>query len=171
MARVLILRHGKAENIADTGRDKDRRLVRRGEDNADYMGKQIKNHMKTPDMVLVSPAERTSSTAKQVMAHLDDVPVIYEDRIYNADGETLWDLITDYAHKERSVLVIGHNPGLIILMYMLLDDEGMRGTTNISDFPTATLAELVFDAPTIGNIQQKTGTLLSLLRPRDLEIK
>ena len=102
---------------------------------------------------------------------LDDIPLVIEDRIYNADGETLWDVITDYAHDDKSVLIIGHNPGLIILMYMLLDDDGMRGQNNISDFPTCSLAELVFDAEKIGDIQQKTGTLLSLLRPRDLGLK
>ena len=145
--------------------------MRRGQDNALYMGGQIKDHMKKPDMVLVSSAERTSETAQHVMKALGDIPLVTEDRIYNADGETLWDVITDYAHDDKSVLIIGHNPGLIILMYMLLDDDGMRGLNNISDFPTCSLAELVFDAEKIGDIQQKTGTLLSLLRPRDLGIK
>ena len=171
MARLLILRHGKAENFADSGHDKDRRLVRRGEENAKYMGKQIKDHMKKPDLVLVSSATRTQETASFVMKALGDIPVVTEDRIYNADGETLWDIITDYAHDDKTVLIIGHNPGLIILMYMLMDDDGMRGQNNISDFPTCSLAELVFDANKIGDIKQKTGTLLSLLRPRDLGIK
>ena len=171
MARLLILRHGKAENVSESGHDRDRRLVRRGEDNALYMGKQIRDHMKRPDRVLISSAARTQETAKQVMSCLGDIPSITEDRIYNADGETLWDVITDYAHEDKTVLIIGHNPGLIILMYMLLDDDGMRSQSNISDFPTSSLAELVFDAQTIGDIKQKTGTLLSLLRPRDLGLK
>ena len=171
MARILILRHGKTENTAPSGHDFDRRLVRRGENNATHMGQLINDHMKRPDMVLVSSAERTQATAKFVMASLGDVPVVTEDRIYNADGDTLWDVITDYAYDEKTILVIGHNPGLIILMYMLMDDDGMRGVHNISDFPTASLAELVFDVPTIGAITPKTGTLLSLLRPRDLGIK
>ena len=170
MARILILRHGKAENESASGVDLDRRLIRRGEDNASYMGKQIKNHMKKPGIVLVSPAERTNATANMVMAQIGDIPLVIEDRIYNADGETLWDVVTSYAHNEETVLIIGHNPGLIILMHMLLDDEGIRGTGNIGDFPTSSLAELVFDASTIGDIKLKTGALLSLLRPRDLGI-
>ena len=144
--------------------------MRRGQDNALYMGKQIKDHMKKPDMVLVSSAERTSETAQQVMKTLGDIPLVTEDRIYNAD-ETLWDVITDYAHDDKSVLIIGHNPGLIILMYMLLDDDGMRGQNNISDFPTCSLAELVLMQKKLVISNKKTGTLLSLLRPRDLGLK
>ncbi len=171
MARLLILRHGKAENIASTGHDIDRVLIHRGEDNADYMGKQINDHMKRPQLVLVSPAARTQATASLIMPHLGDVPMVTEDRIYNADGETLYDVLTDYGHDLEHLLLIGHNPGLIVLMHMLLDDDGNRDYATISDFPTCSLAQLGFEAEHIGDIGRNKGTLLSLQRPRDLGLK
>ncbi|MCE2517665.1 MAG: histidine phosphatase family protein, partial [Alphaproteobacteria bacterium] len=84
-----------------------------------------------------------------------------------ADGETLFDVITDHAHDLNNILLIGHNPGLIILMHILLAEDGNRAQKSISDFPTASLAEMVFEAPTIGQITRGSGTLVSLMRPRD----
>jgi phosphohistidine phosphatase len=168
MARLFILRHGKTEKASPTGHDIDRRLVGRGENDAVHMGKQINEHMKRPDLVLVSPAERARATAEHVTAQLGEIPIIFEDRIYQADGERLLNVLTDHARNSETVLLIGHNPGLVILMLMLMDDKSSQFHGTISDFPTCALAELNFDTPHVGNIAPNTGTLVSLLRPRDL---
>lgn len=167
MARLLILRHGKTEDTAPSGKDFERRLIHRGERNTAFVGKVITSHMHKPDLVLVSPAVRTQATADIIQSCLGGVEQTNEPRIYNADGETLFDVITDHAYDLKNVLLIGHNPGLIILMHILLAEDGNRAQKAISDFPTASLAEMVFEAPTIGQVTRGSGTLASLMRPRD----
>ena len=132
------------------------------------MGKIITSHMHKPELVLVSPAVRTASTAAIIQSHLNDVEQINDPRIYNADGETLFDVLTDHATDQKNVLLIGHNPGLIILMHILLAEEGNRAQKSISEFPTASLAEIAFEANTIGDITRASGTIISLMRPKDL---
>jgi phosphohistidine phosphatase len=168
MARLFILRHGKTEKASPTGHDIDRRLVGRGKNNAVHMGKQINEHMQRPDLVLTSPAERARATAEHATAQLGDIPIISEYRIYQADGEALLNVLTYHARNSETVLLIGHNPGLVILVLMLMDDNGSQPHATISDFPTCALAELSFETPHVGGIEPNSGTLVSLLRPRDL---
>lgn len=168
MARLLILRHGKSQDDADNGKDADRKLIHRGERNAHDMGKIITSHMHRPELVLVSPAVRTLATAEIVQTHLNNVEQITDPRIYNADGETLFDVLTDHGFENKNVLLIGHNPGLIILMHILLAEDGNRAQKSISEFPTASLADMAFEAEKIGDITRASGTIVSLMRPKDL---
>lgn len=167
MARLFFLRHGKAEDVSPLGEDRHRKLVGRGERNANEIGQLINKVMKKPDLILVSPAERTQQTAAIVKQHLGDVELVTENRIYNADGETLLDVITDYGFEQKCIMVVGHNPGLIILMHILLAEDGNRAQKSISDFPTASLAEMVFEDDMIADIKRSSGTLVSLKRPRE----
>jgi phosphohistidine phosphatase len=167
MARLLILRHGKAEDESPSGDDRQRKLVHRGERNADEVGQLIKDHINSPELVLVSPSLRTQETALIVQQHLGHINQVNDSRIYNADGEALLNVIIENAPSLSRVLLIGHNPGLMVLMHILMAEDGNRAETSISDFPSSALAEMVFEAPTIGQIARSSGILLSLMRPRE----
>ena len=169
MARLIVFRHGKTEIVSNTGRDFDRELVSRGQRNSVQMAGMIKNHMKTPDIVIVSPAMRTRQTAKYAlpaMGYHDD-PVI-DERIYNATGDTLYDVLRDHAADKKTALIIGHNPGLIILMDILMSVDEDHNASLIADFPTASVGDVVFEADTFADVMPNSGKLLSLLRPREL---
>lgn len=169
MARLFIFRHGKTEFTSPTGRDRDRRLVSRGVRNSLQMAELMQKHMPCPEVILVSPAARTIETAEKVISVFGNEPeVIHDDRLYLADGDTLFDVITSKAGEARVAMVIGHNPGLFILAHLLMAEDGNRATKSLSDFPTAALADMVFEAETMKDLSYDSGQLLSLLRPREL---
>ena len=62
MARITLLRHGKSENPQTGVSDIDRALIKRGQQNADNVGKMMVRQKMLPDLVLVSPAMRTKQT-------------------------------------------------------------------------------------------------------------
>ena len=169
MARLIVFRHGKTEIVSGTGRDFDRELVSRGQRNSVQMAGMIRNHMKTPDIVIVSPAMRTRQTAEYALPALGyhDDPVI-DERIYNATGDTLYDVLRDHAADKKTALIIGHNPGLIILMDILMAVDEDHNASLIADFPTASVGDVVFEADTFKDVMPNSGKLLSLLRPREL---
>lgn len=167
MAKLFLLRHGKAEHESPSGDDRQRKLVHRGERNADKVGQLIKEHMHCPNLMLVSPALRAQQTALIVQQHLGHIEQVNDNRIYNADGEILLHVITEYGEGASSLLLIGHNPSLTILINMLMAEDGNRAQTQISDFPTSALAEMVFEAPDIAQITPNSGVLASLIRPQD----
>ena len=169
MARLLVFRHGKTEIVSRTGKDFDRALVTRGERNSAQMARMLKSHMPKPDIVMVSPATRTRQTAEHALPVLGyhDEPVI-DERIYNATGDMLYDVLRDHAADKKTALIIGHNPGLIILMDILMAVDEDHNASLIADFPTASVGDVVFEADTFGQVLPNSGKLLSLLRPREL---
>ena len=168
MARLYILRHGKTELVSATGLDFDRNLIQRGEKNSSQIGKMLHDHFPKPELVIYSPANRTRQTAELVLAEIKDTLSIDDRRIYNAEAETLFDVITDHGFDCKTVMLIGHNPGLILLMHMLMAEDGNWAGHNIIDYPSASFAELVFEPETFGEITRDSGVLLKLLRPREL---
>ena len=165
MARLIVFRHGKTEIVSKTGKDFDRELIPKGERNAAQMGGMIKTHASIPDIAIVSPARRARQTAELALAAMafQSDPII-DDRIYNATGDTLCEVLHDHASAHETVLIIGHNPGLIMLMDIMIAPEQ---DLKIADFPTAAVGDLVFEAKTFSTVAPNSGKLISLMRPRD----
>ena len=169
MARLLILRHGKTELVSDTGRDFDRKLVERGKRNSADMARYIKGHLTIPDIVLVSAAARTIGTAEWVIKEWTKQPeYIVDEGIYNASSDMLFDLIHEHAGAASTAMIIGHNPGMILLCHDLMAEDGNQAGQDVNDFPTATLADMVFDLDQLKDLERESGKLLSLIRPRDM---
>lgn len=169
MARLLILRHGKTELVSETGRDFDRKLVDRGKRNCIDVARYIKGHLSVPELVLCSPAARAAETKDWVIAEWETTPVVIEDeRIYNASGEMLFDVLSDHAGPYETVMIVGHNPGMILLAHLLMGEDGNFAGKDINDYPTTTLADMLFDVDNFASLQPESGKLLSLIRPRDM---
>ena len=166
MARITLFRHAKAETPTMQKSDFDRVLAKRGRRNADRMGRFIARNNLLPDMVIASPAARTRETYELASVHWPDIPVIYRDSIYEASASTILGAIDALAGDAERVMVIGHNPGLAILLGNLV--ETLPPDADIFYFPTSCLAEIGFDAPIIGEIAPESGRLMSLVRARDL---
>ena len=96
MRRLMLLRHAKTERAEPGERDRDRKLTKRGRADAPLIGAYMARHRFIPDLVLVSPAQRTVETWALVEAAFSKAPkVVKNDRIYNAGTETLAELIRE----------------------------------------------------------------------------
>ena len=167
MARIILLRHGKAEMPSIDCSDFDRPLNARGTQNAAAIGKFLASHKLLPELVLVSPARRTLQTCDQVNQEWQDrIPVRLVDSLYEASAQTVLSAIFDNAGDCRSVMVIGHNPSLVVLLNHLTSNHTSAFNTTI--FPTCTLADIGFEAAHITDIDCEHGRLISLKTVRDL---
>jgi len=120
MRRLMLLRHAKTERAGPGERDRDRKLMKRGRDDAALIGKYMSDHGLVPDLAIVSPAVRAQETWALVAAGFAKAPRIAIDgRIYNAVPETLISLIGE-TRKTPALLVVGHNPGLHELALQLI---------------------------------------------------
>ena len=82
MARITLIRHGKAEMPRVDGNDFERGLVQRGMQNAEAVGQFMQTHKMLPDLVLVSPSLRTRQTYELMSASWAKPPrVTYEDKL------------------------------------------------------------------------------------------
>jgi phosphohistidine phosphatase len=121
------------------------------------------------DVALVSPARRSAETFALVRGRWPaPLEVRPEPRLYGASVGDLLAIIADSPPAAKSLLLVGHNPGLHELAVQLVgDDPGAAGLH--TKLPTGTLVEIRLDC---GNWKQAASAhcrLLRLLRPRELD--
>jgi phosphohistidine phosphatase len=129
---LVLLRHAKAESPTGAA-DRDRPLSARGQTDAQAAGGWLATRH-VPDLVLCSPAKRTRQTWHAVSTHLPagaGPEVRYERRLYLAGPDDLLAMVREIDDRVHNVLVIGHNPALSELAFLLdptggLDSDGLR---------------------------------------------
>ena len=114
MNRIVILRHAKAEKLAQT--DHARGLSSRGHKQTHEFKKWLADKTFQIDFAIVSTAKRTQETWQDL--HLD-CPVIHASDAYNASAEQWVHLISHTDVLGQTLLIVGHNPGLSDLAYAL----------------------------------------------------
>jgi len=112
--RLTLLRHGQAQTIDTCPEDFERPLTRRGCVEAQEMAARIVHRRLIPDLILVSPADRTWSTAEIIAntCELDVAQVQCARELYLATPDSTWQLLGHQSGDLRHILICGHNPGL-----------------------------------------------------------
>jgi phosphohistidine phosphatase len=142
----MLLRHAKSSWASSGMQDAARSLSGRGEAAARLMGGYMAHHSLIPDRVLCSPARRTRDTwagiAAQWPANMD---VVFDQRLYEATPQTILSVIGDQDDAARTLLVIGHNPGLQEAAELLIAAGDVELRERLREkFPTAALAVIDF---------------------------
>jgi phosphohistidine phosphatase len=150
---LTLLRHGQAQPLDSCPEDFERTLTRRGLLDAQEMATRIVHRKWIPDLILVSPAERTWATASIVAeaCELDAKQVICARELYLATPETLWRIVTQREQGPKHILVCGHNPGLSQIASRLGPKPQGR------DLPTAGLAIAKWLSGTWTTLQPETA--------------
>jgi phosphohistidine phosphatase len=166
--RLYLLRHAKSSWKEQGLADHDRPLARRGRRAA----KAIRGHLREqgiePKLVLCSTAKRARETLERVEPALGRGEVRAESALYGAAPADLLARLQEIPASVRSVMVIGHNPGLEQLA-VLLARPGPRLRELEAKFPTGALATLAFSGPGWAALDRGTAELIEFIRPRDLE--
>src|ERR1700743_44373 len=151
MLRLLILRHAKA--VQDSGEgDFARALTARGRNDAVQMGRALDTHAYIPELVLCSPAKRTTETLELLVPELAKTPrVEFLKSFYLASPRKIFDAVCDTSQDVKVVMAVGHNPGMEELADRLARKpkskaEAAHRDTLREKFPTCALAVLDFDS-------------------------
>jgi phosphohistidine phosphatase len=148
MDRLILLRHGKAEPDSPSGDDFDRRLAPRGVRESTAMGESLADLGMKPDVALVSPAARTRDTWAAAQAVFPETEARFEKDLYLADSGSIRQAAERAGKSCRTVMVVGHNPGLQELAVDLLT-EGAAPPALIARamraFPPAAAAVFLID--------------------------
>ena len=165
--RVYLLRHAKSSWKDPALADRDRPLSGRGRREAKAMCRHLGQQRVDPDLVLCSTAERARQTLEGVEPAFGRGAVRVERELYGAGPTDLLTRLREIAPSVRSVMVIGHNPGLEELALLLAGDGSERRQLE-EKFPTGALATLAFRGPWAG-LEPGAAELVGFVRPRDLE--
>jgi len=160
MFRLALLRHSEAHPHA-AGGDKERPLTKAGRKLAARMGKYCRDIPLIPDLVLVSSALRTRETFEFVAGEIgQELKVTFDPALYSAASTTIKELIADVTSEHKTVLVIGHNPGIAECAFMFSGDGDPRMLAEMrSHFPAPALAIIDFPFETWAEIAAGQGKL------------
>ena len=121
MQELILLRHAEALPAPAGADDRDRALSPHGEQEAQAAGRWLAEHGARPDRVLSSPATRTRRTAElAARAIAPGAAIGIAAEIYDATPGELLALLDQHADA-RSVLLVGHNPGIERLVALLVE--------------------------------------------------
>ena len=116
---LVLLRHSKSD-WSGTEPDAHRPLAKRGRRQAPGSGRWLAANLDGIDLAVVSPAARARETWELVSAELEaPPPTRFEDRVYAASGSDLLEVVRDLPDDTRTVVLVGHNPGMEDLVEVL----------------------------------------------------
>jgi phosphohistidine phosphatase len=167
--RLILLRHAKSA-WPDGVADRERPLAERGRKAADVIGAYMAREKLIPDLGLVSPARRAQETWKVVRKTLSgkiderEAPDIYE-----VSAERIVDVIRAVAPDIRTLLIVGHNPGMENAASLLVGDGDADAMDRMEDkFPTAGLAVIDFDIDGWDELASGSGYLERFVTPKSV---
>jgi phosphohistidine phosphatase len=178
MRRLLLLRHAKTERDSPSGLDRDRRLDSRGREDAPVIGRYLVDHNLSPDLVLVSTATRTRETWDLLARELDGKPEVdFVGDLYGADAGEVLQVVRAASGRAddkelKSILVIGHNPGLHELSIDLIGKAKVEDRQALEDnLPTSGLSVFKFAVDDWTDVSVRHGTLDRFVSPRRLRLQ
>jgi phosphohistidine phosphatase len=132
------------------------------------MGKWLKKHALVPDSVISSPALRARQTSEGAcrMMGLKPQEISWDNRVYAATVSELLDVLKGYKKKPKTLMLVGHNPGLEDLLMYLVGDR-IQTPSDGKLLPTAAVAHL--EMPDNWKaLAEGDGQLMSITRVKDI---
>ena len=154
---LYLLRHAKSswESYED---DHDRVLSERGRNDASTLGEYLHKNNIIFENTLCSTSRRTRETVSiinEVSPYSTD-EINYLDSLYHASSNKIKEIIQNYSNK--SLLIVGHNPGVSELISHLLK-------SNLVDYPTCVFAEFNLISQDVAKAEVQM-----IIRPRNKKI-
>jgi len=161
MKTITILRHAKSSWDNPGIVDFDRPLNQRGERDAPEMGRRMKTADIRPSLIVSSPAARAWATAKLVAVEIA-YPLEFLQRerdLYHAGPKRIYDVIAAQDEGFKSIMIVGHNPGLTELANQLVPDL-------TSNMPTASYVSVLIDTDTWDLQSRRSAELIEYDYPK-----
>ena len=163
MKRLILVRHAKSSWKNPGLKDFARPLNGRGKQNAPMMGKHLLRSGVLPQVVVSSPAKRAWSTARLIASeiHFKEEKLIADPEVYEADVDTLMEIIGKFSGDWQDVMLVGHNPGLTELAEMLTDQT-------FGNLPTCAICCIEFAVEKWSEISHGSGRVYLYDYPKSI---
>lgn len=161
MKTLYVLRHAKSSWDDPTLPDFERTLNERGYRDAPRIAGAMTKRNFLPDLIVASPAVRTTETAEIVKKSAAFTAKIrFNPHIYEASLEDLLAVITETPDNVDKLLLVGHNSGVETLVGNL--------TGEFRSMPTAALAAIRLNVNAWNEIKTNCGELIDFFSPKEL---
>jgi phosphohistidine phosphatase len=167
MRRIYLLRHAKSTWDEAGLADEDRPLAPRGRRATKLLADHLRREGIEPELVLCSSARRTRETLEGIAPAIGHgASVLIEPELYGASEDKLVERIRGTPDAVRSLMVIGHNPG-IQAVAMRLAGSGEDLERVARKYPTGALATLDLEG-SWHELGPGAARLAEFVTPKDL---
>jgi phosphohistidine phosphatase len=168
MLRLFLMRHAKAAwpNGID---DYERPLAPRGREAGALIATNMVREGYVPELVIISSAKRTQETFSLIRSAIPICKFVIKRDLYGASLEDLCDIIQGTESSVKSLMIIGHNPGLAELAEALVDEakSNPAAMKHLSvDFPAASFAVFDFKLDHWNDVKLGQGNLRQFITPK-----
>lgn len=154
MKRLVLVRHGKADQSGVVESDFKRSLIKKGQKDARYIAGVLRDKGIKPDIILTSDAYRAVETAEIFLDVMGSIASIISKEHFLYEGYTtgqLIDYLSNQAPGVETIFVFGHNP--------FISQSGIRLSKNFhQSFPTSGTLGLKFESDT-WNVEPGSGDI------------
>lgn len=171
MKKLYLLRHAKSDHNHRID-DHERSINERGRSACLQVVDYIKAEGITPDLILSSSSRRTKETATILIEEVyPDIKLRLSDRLYLATAGEIIRSINMLEDSCKSVMLVGHNPGLHECTVLLAGDgSDKEALLRIEQgFPTAALVIVECDIANWQELEPGRGRLLNVFVPSKSE--
>ena len=163
MKILYLVRHAKSGWGDYDQVDHERTLADRGQKDALQMGKELAEQNVTPQLIMSSSAVRAKTTAEVIASEIgyDKSQILVSEDIFQAEVETLLELVQGVEGGLDKIMLVGHNPAIT---------DFLNGLTQcgVDNVPTCGVAVIGFRVDHWSDIREGSGNLLLFTYPKKL---
>lgn len=157
MLALYLLRHGESAPGGGFSGDIGRHLTVPGRVRLLKLASLLKDRGFIVDHMIVSPATRTLETKDAIASVLGEVDFEIDNAIYEASPRHLIAAVSRQPKKFRSIMLIGHNPGISAIASYFSGEEFLSLAPGM-------MAVLYFNLDEWQLISSNTGNLMEILQ-------
>ena len=152
MKHLYLIRHAKSSWDHPHLEDMKRPLSNRGKQDAPFMGNRLREMGVQPDLIISSPAKRAYKTARKIAKQVSfpRKKIIINDQIYLNGSQALFNLVKGLDEQFKTVFLVGHNPDITSLAYLLTHHR-------VDNIPTCGIFYVSFDVIFWHDITEGSG--------------
>ena len=161
MKKLILVRHGKAEDDSPEISDFERSLVSKGKIISRLMAHKLKSKEKSPGLIVSSPAFRALETALIFAGEFGIRPeeIVLDSNVYHGISlKNLPVLLSSGSDDPDTITLFGHNPSFSDIANDLSKD-------GCDPMPKSGVVCLSFNIKTWSEIRRNTGKLEYFLKP------
>ena len=161
MKNVYFIRHAKSSWESPSLSDIETPLNPRGQRDAPFMAKMLKNKNVQADLIITSPANRALTTAKYFATemNLSSEKIDIKNVIYGAYPEDVISLIKNLDDSINTIMVFGHNPTFTSLVNRFTEDY-------IANIPTCGIVKVNADINSWSKFGEANAELTEFYYPK-----
>ncbi|MEM9888360.1 MAG: histidine phosphatase family protein [Bacteroidota bacterium] len=156
---IYFIRHAKSSWEDYRLKDIDRPLNKRGKQDAPKMATYLRELGVQADAIVTSPAKRARKTADAFQEALNIKNREKDERIYEAWGKALFDVVRDISNQYHTVLLFGHNPSFTTIANQFSDEL-------IANVPTCGICKVVCEIDEWKDFDVSSGKLEAFYYPK-----